>query len=72
MKKLLYAGVLTLALTALAIAGKSNVIWHWDAKSGSFDIISSSGGNCRHHLEAHPQDHLATVHGDSTNPDDCN
>ena len=72
MKKLLYAGILTLALTALGMAGRANVVWHWDEKSGSFEAITSSAGNCRHHLTAHPQDYIAVAGGQSKDPADCN
>lgn len=72
MKKLLFAGILTLALTALGMAGRANRVRHWDARSGMFDNVTSSAGNCRHHLAAHPEDELITVHGPSKNPEDCN
>jgi hypothetical protein len=72
MKKLLYAGILTLALTALGMAGRANKVWHWDEKSSSFVEITSSAGNCRHHLEAHPLDYVEQAAGTSSNPSACN
>jgi hypothetical protein len=72
MKKLLFAGILILALSALGMAGRANKVMHWDEKSGTFEEITSSAGNCRHHLIAHPQDGLVKPGGLTQDPDACN
>ena len=72
MKKLLFAGILILALSALGMAGRANKVMHWDEKSGSYVEVTSSAGNCRHHLSAHAEDFLRQAGGTTQNPDACN
>jgi len=71
MKKIVkIVALLGLGISALE-AQRGNIVVHFD-KDGVPNEIWSSGGNCRHHLTAHPGDYVRTAAGGSSNPADCN
>jgi len=74
MKKAIFAALVLLGVAAISlVAGRGNVVYHVDPRTGATDIILSSAGNCRHHLTAHPDDRVATADpkAPSDNPNDC-
>lgn len=72
-KPLIAAGLMLLGLAGYAVAGRVNFVWHVDKRTGEGEFMLMSGGACRHHVSAHPEDYVAqTDNSKSKNPDDCN
>lgn len=71
-KPLISAGLLLLGLAGYAIAGRVNVVWHVNPRTGVGEFSLMSGGACRHHLSAHDGDYLNLTGGRSSDPADCN
>ena len=73
MKRALILAGFMAVLAGGAGAGRANYVWHLE-DDGSYDILYTSGGSCRHHMKAHPGDLLAKPGGLEQDPtgEGCN
>jgi hypothetical protein len=70
MKRLVVMVGATALFASLVTGGKANFVTHVN-DDGSKYVKFMSGGACRHHLSAHPQDTVSTLGGPSGDPASC-